>query len=819
MTARFLALIALLCLPLTGHAQVPTPPALTVDETRLGIGPPLRTITYPVGVKPVGPSPLSAVNGTVTDQTVSQTPDGRWQVTCAIAISGGSPGGKVTLTDTANRLSVDLFNRYAFDYRYPPNHRAVYEGNKGNVFLQPAIPVLPFDNTGNVVTGYEVRDLGGNVVASGRVAPGQTSVRLPSLKRCGSYFIWITGDKSDPAFGNVLGSTVFGITPPTPAGCNLPDLPPQGTFGSIPPYFDGDVATTGYTQAGPYRLYVNDAKNPDIPTLTQMVKALKTAYVTGKDGQVADPVRGRPLMINFPNLSVNNAGELEGVTRVVAAMYPLGVEWYEPHNEPGGDPGAWYVPQVQQFQAAVRAGNPSAKVMGPCGVSTLGNGNFDKFLAAGGGAYLDGFSFHAYNAVNGDFDMGDKTMAAYRAVRAKYGQAGKPTWMTEQGVGMVFAALVTPERALGWQAAQTMVLERWGVPLEHTPYWFPSNGGFWAAGSWLKNANGDFNAPVLMLRRYATETWGSPFATSVDFGKGGSRLWYGNRYDGRGPRAGQSVTVIAAKGTRGDVLRLSASGPKPPPSLITADAWGNETRVPVVHGVVTLPPADGGILRYVRHATALMLTPVGLNFGPDLALNCKVTVPSSQAQAGQLVNGVAENGYDGGFEPSVRVWGSDSHWFQNGGTADGSLTGDTVFPYSIVLDLGAVRPVGRVVIQAPLLWQGLSAIVLADVSTSARPGQWQRQAILSQQSHTVERFFDQLTFASHAIDGFPGQSAWDVPFTPVPARYVRILIRKATPGGQGDLLAAGYGGQPSAGTTHQNTPAQVTLSEIAVYAR
>lgn len=75
----------------------------------------------------------------------------------------------------------------------------------------------------------------------------------------------------------------------------------------------------------------------------------------------------------------------------------------------------------------------------------------------------------------------------------------------------------------------------------------------------------------------------------------------------------------------------------------------------------------------------------------------------------------------------------------------------------------------------------------------------------------MEQFSDQLTFGSHAWDFFAGQSAWDVSFTPAKTRYVRLVIRQVTNGGQGDALAQGYGGQG-------NAP-QVTLSEIGVYAK
>lgn len=722
-----LLLTLLPCVPRSACAQA----SLSVDGGYIGGKATKRVITFPARTRPLTGSPLVATNGTITDQVVSTRPDGRQQVTAMIAINGGE-GGKVTLTDPVTGLSVPVFNTYGFDYSYPPNSRRIHTAFKGNVFIGTA-PSFSFDN-GGVVADYQVRGLTGKIVSSGPVAATATTLTLPVLTHYGPYFLWLTRAKSVVPYGSVLGFTVFSVFPSTPAGINFPDLPANGAFEPPTNYFGEDLGCRGWVQgAGPFRLNFPDAAKPegDLPRVTLMLQAEKGIYITGPDGKIADPVRGRPLLVNFPGFH-DGPGETAGITRAVSALYPLGVTWVEGANEPGINAGE--VKPARDFYNAVKAGNPNMQVMGPSGVNPIGG--LEEFLHAGGGDTFDGFAFHAYNAINGDYDMGEKVLTNLDAILTRYGQGGKPRWMTEQGTSMNFGAVVMPYRAVSPLAAQTLVLERHGVPLEHNPYWYTQSAGFWAFPMWLENSDNSFNPQALLLRRYATETWATPFAAAYRFGSAGDTLWYGNRYDGRGLAAGKSVSVFAGKGTQGETLKLRVSGNHVPSSLVTADAWGNTQAARVVGGIITLPPS-AGLLRYVRHPSDLTLTPTGLDFGPDLALAPGVTVitPTNQDKAAQLINGGAENGYDT-FESSTRVWGSDTQWFKNGGTADGWLQGDTVFPYTMVLDLGVARTVGRLTIKAPSMWQGMSAIVRADVYTSSASGAVHRARFIGRRSRS-----------------------------------------------------------------------------------
>lgn len=144
--------------------------------------------------------------------------------------------------------------------------------------------------------------------------------------------------------------------------------------------------------------------------------------------------------------------------RTIATRYRGRVECYEPWNEvsfptdpqfsppgAGGSPGQFFSGSVKAMvrlarvaHEEIRKADPQACVLSPSFHPASGNWaeKFDRFLAAGGGAYMDVVSQHFYFS-----DQPEQTVPVIRAMRRvmqKHGVGHLPMWNTE--VGVPFAA-------------------------------------------------------------------------------------------------------------------------------------------------------------------------------------------------------------------------------------------------------------------------------------------------------------------------------------------------------------------------------------------
>lgn len=661
-------------------------------------------------------SPLTATGGTLSAQSVSPDAQGQSVVTATITMDGLDPdhlqGGRMVVTDPVTGQSLTFYRTASIDYSLPPGSRPIASAYKGNVF-EGQTAILTFANADSRVTSYEVRDLTGQVVASGPVTAGQGTLALPALTKYGTYTLWLKGSAYQAQYGYDLGCTYFTLAPAPIAAYNLPVLPARNTPTLPGNIFNSDVPTAGWVGTGT-RMGIQNAAAPDaeIAALSGLIEAERNLYINGPNGLPADPVKPRQTFGSFPNLK-NTPEEMAGVTKTVAAQYAQGVRLFEGPNEPNSNPGAEYVPAARAFYAAVKAGNPSALVMGPCGVDALPG--LDAFLAAGGGDTFDVFSCHGYSAR-------EDTVSQVALLLTQYGQQNKPRHMTEFGFEMEAGGVVTPRRAISGLLRFFLLWDRNGFPAENRPYWFVGAGGGKEFDNCYLKADGSFAPTAALMRRYTVELYGKVFASRYAFGGGGSFLWEGNRYDAPAGSAlaGQSVSLFAPVGHRGQALTLAVSGPSVPASLVYADAWGNETALPVTKelgtgGQVTLPPSDM-TAAYVRHASALTLTPA-TDWGADLAAapGASIITPTNRSQAQAIISAAGTS-----LAPYSDLWGSGSGWFGGGGQYGAArYDSSTTLPYEFVLDLGSEQSVRRVVWQGPEPYQGAGGIIDADFYTAS----------------------------------------------------------------------------------------------------
>ncbi len=795
-----------------GAAHAPAPPVLRVapiarafaaSDARLGgYLPPARySLTYPAGVVPAIAAPLTSTGGTVTNQVVSRLPTGQYQVSYVPTLSPGAV--KMTISDAKKGLSTSVYSTYTIDYAVVPaspfsdygfrfQHAA-----RGNVFVKPAAPGLIFYNEDKRAASYEARDFRGALIDKGAAPVGAyPSLPLPKLTRPGWYLVDLLA-----ANGDCLASTAVSVVPPDDPTTNLQTLDgvlrysTSGTHGNE----NEDMNCRAWASAaGPARLAIDNPASPNISAITADAQAEISLYINGRNGQATDPVNPRELYVNDQSFDANFPAQVAGLTQVAAALKNLGVRVnYAGRNEPGGNPNASFLPQVQAYYAGVKAGDPAANVLGFEAVNASSPG-VESLLAAGGGAVIDGYGFHDYNSA------GARTMDAMVGMLTRTGQQGKPRWMTEGGFTMAQYGVGTPWRAGSQWCEQMMLYPRYNLPPERVSYWFTR--AFYTFQTYLENQDGSYNPQALWFRRQATECWGTKFASAYTFGAGGSALWTGNRYDAPAgsAKAGQSVSVFFGNGARGGVLRLTVTGASVPSSLVGADAWGNTATLPIIGGVATLPPGDG-LIYYVRHATALTLTPLGTDYGVNLAAAGTITTPTNQDHAATLLNG------------SRALWSSDSQFFNRGGRTDSFLAGDTVYPYTLTVTLPSAATVHHLIVTTARPYQSQCGIIRASVYTSASlTGALVYQGDISQPAQGLERFRNQGTFATHYTDQYPLDCAFDVPLTGT-AQRVMLRVWETTPGGQGDMTAALYGGQPSVDVTQRKSVTAVSATGLEVY--
>ena len=84
----------------------------------------------------------------------------------------------------------------------------------------------------------------------------------------------------------------------------------------------------------------------------------------------------------------------------------------------------------------------------------------EDFFKAGGGRYLDVFSFHIYNGINGDLFLARKTMDTLQATLARHGLEKIEKWQTEQGFFAAVYGSYQPRLQARWTMLRTSSAER-----------------------------------------------------------------------------------------------------------------------------------------------------------------------------------------------------------------------------------------------------------------------------------------------------------------------------------------------------------------------
>ena len=572
------------------------------------------------------------------------------------------------------------------------------------------------------------------------------------------------------------GQSVSGVIPSTALFATVQSTQAGGLTGTyyapLPqdPTGANDEITRDATGMGPQR-YEADASNPSA-SIAQIQAQID---YDAQNYTPLDPQRSRGLLIAFGN---GTEPYLSGVTQIVQ-HFQNEVEYWEPQNEPNGayGNGADFVPVMRDFYNTVKAVNPNLKVLGPgtVTINPLGGGLpwIQQFLAAGGGQYIDGFSFHFYNGMNGDLALGRQTLGGLQNLLDQYGLASIPKWQTEQGYFAAEYGVYDPVHEARWTLLEQMLFEQYGIPREHNVLWYDKSHGYWDFPAWWENQDGSLNPAAPLMRVWSEELFGTNFTSALDFGED-NNLLIGSLFSG----PGKSLAAFMSAGggdTNIDVTLNVSSGA----TIHVVSAFGVVADLPVVNGQVTLPVPNLPI--YVELAAGQSIQVVQPAYGADLALAPGTTVTTTASStanlaAGELVNGLFENWY-------YQQNGQDSPW------TDDTPAGQSNW---VQISLPVSQWVDRVVIYAVAPWQTAGTLMSYSIQYNDN-GNW---VTLGQASVAPKTFAVYTPATWTTLDTFWNeQSQFITTFLPVYTNQIRINILQSSYGGGATSLVPQAGGQ------------------------
>ncbi len=738
-------------------------------------------------------APVGSVGAGVTsfaDSNLSANTKYQYRVIATSAV-GNSPYSSPTIDNT-----LDLFQGSShpqpdrvggYQFGLLSNPVTLTSAQRNNLFYvgQPVV-----FNIGGAATTYEVRDYSGTLVASGVTS---ASVTL-NVQQPGWYKLYVYGASATAKFGDIVGGTTISIIRNNP---NFPSLPPA----LITPT-DGvqDQVLRGVTGMGPQRYAVTDLLHPQtsIDGLALQI-TIDQQYYTPYDAQ-----RGRPLLIAFPNGTANlsdpsqSAAYLAGVRQVVQAFHGQ-VKYYEGRNEPNYyESPEQYVAEMRDLYNTIKSVDPTCKLIGP-GVVDLTPGYglpwIDKFFAASGGQYIDAFSFHAYNAVNGDLFLARTNLNNMKALLTRYGLQNIEIWQTEQGYSAALYGEYLPNLQGRWDMLQMMVWEQYGIPKEHNVLWYDISHGYWDVPDFWENDDGSANPAVPLMRVWSEELYGTKFSNPLDFGATGNNLYVGNKFVG----PGKSVLALMSAGSTDGKVQFAVQGTT---SMHVVSDFGVETNVPVVNGVATV--AVGEIPTYIEVGPGVTADLIPQDFGHNLATDAGVVARTS-GDGHNPVDPLLSNDINKVRDGVMQSWYltqnfADDVWYDN------TPAGQTPW---LELDFPQAQNIDKAVIYAGDPWQWRGSLLDYQLQYfNDNSQQWVNIEHVQEQPKSIGVY---TPITKSTVDSFYSQRwIFESDFDAVPTSKVRILVNDQTWGGGATSMDAEAGGQTG--------PPKFNISEFQVYA-
>ncbi len=547
-----------------------------------------------------------------------------------------------------------------------------------------------------------------------------------------------------------------------------------------------DVALASTVIVGPERFQA-EAGDPagSIVRLEHDIAVARELYL-GRD-----LVRPRALLIAFPNGTDNLAG-----VRQIVEHFKGQVGYYEPRNEPNFNSSGtdFAVKQMKPFYDTVKAADPKAKVLGPGLVEIRPSmlGWDEDFFKAGGGNSIDGFSFHIYNGVNGDFNLARQSLDGLNALLKKYGQDKKELWQTEQGFFAAVYGSYQPRLQGHWTMTEMMAFEQYGIPKEHNHLWYDVSHGFWDVPAWWENEDGSLNPAAPLMRVWSEELFGTRYARAFNFGDPGNKMFIGSLFSG----PGKTVAAFQSAGSPNGQVQLRVAGAG---NLRLVSAFGVESTLPVVNGLATLRVPELPV--YVELNRGQTVDVVPTNWGANLARTATVSssVPVDPDPQKAKNNDIAK----------VNNGALENWYYLQQADSDPWNAVNPKFPATVDITLPSVQTVSHVVVYAAPPWQKQSTLTDYDLQYDDG-GTWRTLDTVRQPTKTFGVFTPPVrtTVDSFFSDGWVFQHS----FKPVRTSKIRLLVRGTTFGGGATKMVDQAGGQSWGDPV-------LMLREVEVYGR
>lgn len=492
----------------------------------------------------------------------------------------------------------------------------------------------------------------------------------------------------------------------------------------------------------------------------------------------------------------DGTADLDGV-RQIAEHFKTDIEYWEPRNEPnyGASPADFVNKELKPFYETIHAVDPQLKVIGP---GTVGIGPqlqpwIEGFFEAGGTKYIDAFSFHFYNGLNGDLTLGRRSLDSLTALLEKYHVAGLERWQTEQGYFACVYGAYQPRLQGRWTMLELMLFEQYGVPKEHNHLWYDRSHGFWDFPTWWENDDGGFNPAAPLVRVWSEELFGTQFAQRYDFGPEGNKLYVGSLFAGPDKR----VAAFQSAGSTDGQVPLKVTGPG---DLKVVSAFGRTSTLRAVGGEALLPVAELPV--YVELAAGQAIEVVPTAWGTNLARAEGVQVTSSGKpehpvdakipnDTAKIVNGELENWYWSQV-PAAQPWMSNVE----------------AFPAWVEIALPAPQTISRVVVFSAPPWQWQGSLLDYELQYEQQ-GRWVTLGRVHEPTETFPVF---TPTTRTSVDSFYSDRwVFQHQFSPIKASKIRVLVNDVTWGGGATADVVKAGGQTG--------PHQIMLREVEIYGR
>lgn len=664
---------------------------------------------------------------------------------------------------------------------------------------------------GSEAVSWVLRNYYGVIVASGTLTGGQTSLNLGVLP-VGWYKIYFaaTPGTNTTTWRDARGELSFIVARSTSALRTTPIA--NGTTWAV----SGNNgvhpvrALIGHAQ---YRVDVDLDSTHGAGAFAATLSSAQSQGTLQNTWKPSDSARSRPMLIQFPDGTGGTAPTGTDNTQIQSAVSSLygtyGYTHFEGRNEPntGAYTAANIVSELQAFYNNVKAGNASAKVLGGCSVNITDSAYIGGILAAGAAAYMDEMSIHTYNGTNGNLGAGRESWEFLKALLAQYNFT-KPLYMTEYGQFAWCAGSFEPRLQVQWMMLDLHLAAQYGIPHEKYMWYYDTNVGFWGYPSFMWTS--DYSNPMptatpAVLRVWAEEIWGKPFAARLNFGPSDDEF-IGSRFT-----AADGTSVIALQSGGGlETISFDVAGTSGP--LVQVSTFGALSNLAVVSGKVqvTIGPEPS----YVRLPNGVTMVPSAHDFGVEVVRK-QYSIPSASSNDSTdsggpdvIVDGKLSNGgYTIGPKPYL------------GGSSDGSNAWARI-------DFPRVTRLDRIHVFCPHPWQYYSTLLDFDIQYLDTDNvTWLTAATFTDTSAVNLT----INWSSHIISGACfSDSFWDrrhnfrfVLADAISTKAIRVFAREMSNGGGArPEINNGFGkvdGDGNPCNNGQTGPERMALMEVRAW--